>query len=921
MPQERTANEQLPQLIVEENNEPNEDGVSIASDVVPPDRSSSASAPPALQLSSESLFAFQVEHAKIFSDIRANEEYYDFYNNYNNEKDREKLPHPLEPSSFLFDSNLIEEEDMNMSCASSHFLGQISTSPSNSGGSSLCSSSTELPRLMNLSFSLESSKQLQELQFSQTETTNNTTTITSATGGIPIPSSHRVPTQNETLWAPLAKKPPINAEANLGSNDGSRQLSNHSNLRGPANAPSAVSAVASVATSLSPYAGDNVSLSSSPSAQTPFNTASFILRDEEQSGGHFASSSSGQQHSKMINLTQTYQARPARSGTQTNNGSSNVGIVDRDMHSDFSNRVESATKRRSGDGFDVHDNSTGSNLPTNGNGSNNNSSNSDNGNSIVSSSSVSLPVSPRPNVVCRYFASGYCSRGDKCFYSHAFESLTSSQKSSVHLSSSQQTFAGSLSLQQSPASDSSGKTPSSSGNSTNGKPNESKLRNGSSTTKGSKSQSSRNNINHGGSSTPGSFTTTTSITNNSGGSSSKSTSPSSSSSLSSSSSNSSTTISSSSSAFLSFSGPPPLLALSPRGFSVEDLSIPMISASSISGEFEQMIGRIHAYSKDQQGCRFLQKKLEENNDSVTQIIFSEVYDHIADLMIDPFGNYLCQKLLEHCSESQRFSIVQRISSDLVSISKNMHGTRAVQKLIECLSSSSQIDLVKRALQGDVVELIQDLNGNHVIQRCLHKLSPEDNQFIYDAVTTGKNCVQVATHRHGCCVLQRCIDHASEKQKVQLIQEISNNALELVQDPYGNYVVQYVLELPFPSLVENLARGFSNHIRQLATQKFSSNVIEKCLAVSNAETRSMIISEILSENNLLLMLQDPFANYVVQTALTVSDPKQHQQLVESIKPHLNQLRNTPYGKRIQSKIAKEGAERSGKRNSGGQQQQH
>jgi hypothetical protein len=28
---------------------------------------------------------------------------------------------------------------------------------------------------------------------------------------------------------------------------------------------------------------------------------------------------------------------------------------------------------------------------------------------------------------------------------------------------------------------------------------------------------------------------------------------------------------------------------------------------------------------------------------------------------------------------------------------------------------------------------------------------------------------VATHRHGCCVLQRCIDHASEAQKV-LLQE-------------------------------------------------------------------------------------------------------------------------------------------------------
>lgn len=61
-------------------------------------------------------------------------------------------------------------------------------------------------------------------------------------------------------------------------------------------------------------------------------------------------------------------------------------------------------------------------------------------------------------------------------------------------------------------------------------------------------------------------------------------------------------------------------------------------------------------------------------------------------------------------------------------------------------------------------LIKDLNGNHVIQKCLHRLSAEHRQFIYDAVS--EKCVEVATHKHGCCVLQRCIDYASASQKVK-----------------------------------------------------------------------------------------------------------------------------------------------------------
>jgi len=150
----------------------------------------------------------------------------------------------------------------------------------------------------------------------------------------------------------------------------------------------------------------------------------------------------------------------------------------------------------------------------------------------------------------------------------------------------------------------------------------------------------------------------------------------------------------------------------------------------------------------------------------------------------------------------------------------------------------------------------------------------------------------------------------QTQKVQLIQEITKNALTLVQDPYGNYVVQYVLELPFPDLVDGLAHGFAGHVRQLATQKFSSNVIEKCLSLALPTTAASMIREVLIGDNLLIMLSDPFANYVVQTALSVADSALHLELVEAIRPHLTQLRNTPYGKRIQSKISKETAERAG-----------
>jgi hypothetical protein len=98
------------------------------------------------------------------------------------------------------------------------------------------------------------------------------------------------------------------------------------------------------------------------------------------------------------------------------------------------------------------------------------------------------------------------------------------------------------------------------------------------------------------------------------------------------------------------------------------------------------------------------------------MIFRETYGNFPDLMVDPFGNYLCQKLLEYSTEEQRTAIIESVASDLVGISLNMHGTRAVQKMVDFLAQprqQKQIRTLIYALSMNVVALIKDLNGNHV----------------------------------------------------------------------------------------------------------------------------------------------------------------------------------------------------------------
>ncbi|KAI9742450.1 MAG: hypothetical protein M1818_003984 [Claussenomyces sp. TS43310] len=329
---------------------------------------------------------------------------------------------------------------------------------------------------------------------------------------------------------------------------------------------------------------------------------------------------------------------------------------------------------------------------------------------------------------------------------------------------------------------------------------------------------------------------------------------------------------------------------------------------------ENLGGEIYALCKDQHGCRYLQKKLEERNAEHVHMIWLETNQHVIELMTDPFGNYLCQKLLEYSNDEERTVLIENASRDLVRIALNQHGTRALQKMIEFISTPGQIQTIIGALRYQVVELIQDLNGNHVIQKCLNKLSPIDAQFIFDAV--GTHCVDVGTHRHGCCVLQRCIDHASGDQKAWLIRQISNNAYTLVQDPFGNYVVQYILDLNEPVFTEPLVAMFQGRVGQLSRQKFSSNVIEKCLRCAQEPSKDMLIEEMLQPSELDRLLRDSFANYVIQTALDYANPNMKARLVEAIRPYLPAIRTTPYGRRIQAKI-QGGESRSGSGASSGQ----
>ncbi len=86
-------------------------------------------------------------------------------------------------------------------------------------------------------------------------------------------------------------------------------------------------------------------------------------------------------------------------------------------------------------------------------------------------------------------------------------------------------------------------------------------------------------------------------------------------------------------------------------------------------------------------------------------------------------------------------------------------------------------------------------------------------------------------------------------------------------------------------------------------------MEKCLERCTDRVREEYLNELNDSDKIRELMMDPFGNYVVQRALSVSTHSQAIRLVETMKPHLASsnggggIRNTAGGRRILGKICR------------------
>jgi hypothetical protein len=172
-----------------------------------------------------------------------------------------------------------------------------------------------------------------------------------------------------------------------------------------------------------------------------------------------------------------------------------------------------------------------------------------------------------------------------------------------------------------------------------------------------------------------------------------------------------------------------------------------------------------------------------------------------------------------------------LRSNLFKISIHPYGTRVFQRLLDILANNYQTvetpvlnEILKELIEKNLYDLVLDTNGNHVLQKIMIMYPKGKNQFIYEEIC--KFCCDIARLKQGGSIFQRALDYAHMNQKKMLTMEILKHIKLLINDEYGNFIIQQIMQLKISDFNEQVVAFIKQNFLNLAKNKFSSNVIDR-----------------------------------------------------------------------------------------------
>ena len=162
-----------------------------------------------------------------------------------------------------------------------------------------------------------------------------------------------------------------------------------------------------------------------------------------------------------------------------------------------------------------------------------------------------------------------------------------------------------------------------------------------------------------------------------------------------------------------------------------------------------------------------------------------------------------------------------------------------------------------------------------------------------------NLIEIATNKNGCYFLRKYFETTSNINIESIIVNIEKVLNIIITDQYGNYIIQSILNFKNDYLKEKILNSIILNINFYSKQKFSSNVVEKCL--DNDLVKNKIINEIMKEDNFKDLIFDKFGNYVIQKAISSVNDNTRIEMFKILIPLIPKLQKYTFGQKLLSKL--------------------
>jgi hypothetical protein len=215
----------------------------------------------------------------------------------------------------------------------------------------------------------------------------------------------------------------------------------------------------------------------------------------------------------------------------------------------------------------------------------------------------------------------------------------------------------------------------------------------------------------------------------------------------------------------------------------------------------------------------------KHDESHTQSICHSLRGNICTLTRDLYGNHVVQRCLKVFPREETEFISQEIKSDLVGACSHPYGCCVMQLVLE-RSNIDELKTFVSKLQKDTVRLAQCPYGNYVVQLLVGLKDPETTSCMIAGMKG--HIGDLSAHKFSSNVVEKCLQVGDREARSTLIKELITSAKfeRLLQDPFGNYVVQKAMSVAQGELLTEVMDAIRPFVDSLRAAPYGRRIYNK-----------------------------------------------------------------------------------------------